>query len=521
MSDLPEKFQYDSCVSRGICSVSPRTTALVIVLVLYLKLTAKYLLRLSEKNIEDSEAKELVLNASASSSYEFSEKSFFCFVSKFKEILPRIIKNCSDLFEDDFFKHEKIGSSALFQETDNIIDAIKLGEKIIKSTVSAIPPAMRDLHQIVLVISRSLSINLLNLESFGVEFDGGFSALLTLLDSIDTDENSAGKIKESILKGAKTDNEVMAKLREAQEERYGKQGISEVSYTTTQGKAVLVVGSNIRELETILEALKGKNIDVYTHDDMMLAHTFPKFNEYNALKGQFGQGVENCLLDFATFPGPIILTGHSLHNIENLYRGRLFTTDINLPKGVVQIKNDDYSAVIESAYESKGFKNGRVCESVIIGYDFDTVLEKVKIKVAGGIKRIFALGSDVYSHEQKSYFEKLVKLADRNTLFISFSYKFELDNFIYVNTCFDKYGMIKILNEVRRFGIPVTVFFPECGRSTLSEMIYLSKCEEFKIYVGKCIPIILNPSLIQTLDWVFGIKSMTTARQDWEDITSS
>ena len=126
-----------------------------------------------------------------------------------------------------------------------------------------------------------MSINLLNLESFGAEFDGGFSALLTLLDSIDTDENSAGKIKESILKGAKTDNEVMAKLREAQEERYGKQGISEVSYTTTQGKAVLVVGSNIRELETILEALKGKNIDVYTHDDMMLAHTFPKFNEYN------------------------------------------------------------------------------------------------------------------------------------------------------------------------------------------------------------------------------------------------
>jgi hydroxylamine reductase (hybrid-cluster protein) len=60
---------------------------------------------------------------------------------------------------------------------------------------------------------------------------------------------------------------------------------------------------------------------------MMLAHTFPKFSEYKRLKGQYGQGLENCLLDFATFPGPIILTAHSLHNIENFYRGRLFTTD--------------------------------------------------------------------------------------------------------------------------------------------------------------------------------------------------
>ena len=31
----------------------------------------------------------------------------------------------------------------------------------------------------------------------------------------------------------------------------------------------------------------NEDIDVYTHDDMMLAHTFPKFSEYKRLKGQF------------------------------------------------------------------------------------------------------------------------------------------------------------------------------------------------------------------------------------------
>ena len=128
-------------------------------------------------------------------------------------------------------------------------------------------------------------------------------------------------LKEDIFLSAKVDKLLMKSLREAQEERYGKQSSAEVSYSTMPAKAVLVVGSNLRELETVLEALKNTEIDVYTHDDMMLAHTFPKFSEYQNLKGQFGHGMENCLLDFATFPGPIILTKHSLHNIENFYRG--------------------------------------------------------------------------------------------------------------------------------------------------------------------------------------------------------
>ena len=55
-------------------------------------------------------------------------------------------------------------------------------------------------------------------------------------------------------------------VRLAQEERYGKMQEAEVSFSTVPSKAVLVVGSNIRELETILEALKNTEIDVYTHD---------------------------------------------------------------------------------------------------------------------------------------------------------------------------------------------------------------------------------------------------------------
>ena len=44
-----EDFQYDSCVTRGICSMSPKNSALQTVIVLYLRICAKYLIKIIEK----------------------------------------------------------------------------------------------------------------------------------------------------------------------------------------------------------------------------------------------------------------------------------------------------------------------------------------------------------------------------------------------------------------------------------------------------------------------------------------
>ena len=312
----------------------------------------------------------------------------------------------------------------------------------------------------------------------------------------------------------------MSLIRKAQEERYGKQTSKEVSYTTVPNKAVLVVGSSIKELETILEALSESDIDIYTHDDMMLAHTFPKFSKYPHLKGQFGFGFENCLLDFATFPGPIILTKNSLHNVENFYRGRLFTTDYTTtPKGIIKIENNDYTKLIKSIETSKGFKTGKQCESISIGFNFDDILQKIQEKISTTVfKRIFIIGLESFSLEQKSYFEKLIKLCPKDVLIISFSYNFERDNLIHINSCFDNYSWLRIIESISDYKIPMTVFIPKCDKNTISQIIYLSQKGRVNIYLGKCIPILLNPSIMSTLQTIYSIKIITTFKKDLEEI---
>jgi len=516
--DSFEDFQYDSCVSRGICSINPRTSALQTVLVLYLRLFAKYAIEIKSDEIS-SETRAFILNTISKTIYnpEFNDTTFQRAVEIFKIELPRIIASYHKLHPQDSMEEEKKKADELFYETEDIIRAIQYGEKRFRQGQQELATQIRDLYNIMLVIIKSLSINLLDLETFGKTGEKGFETILNILSRINLEEKDVEILKKEIYNAARVDNELMKHLRNAQEERYGIQTFAKVSYSTTPAKAVLVVGSNIRELETILESLKETEIDIYTHDDMMLAHTFPKFSEYKQLKGQFGQGVENCLLDFATFPGPIILTKNSLHNIENLYRGRLFTTDSVSPRGVINIRENDFSEVIEAAYQSKGFKTGKHCETVEIGYDFNEKIDYIK-EILPKFNRIFMIALDGFSLEQKAYFEKLIKLAPKETLIISFSYEQERENLIHINTCFDSYSLLKIFDKIKDSDLPITVFVPKCDKNSVSQMIYLSEHKNTNVFVGKCTPIILNPSLMNTLQELFLIKGISSAKNDLAQI---
>ena len=56
-----EEYQYNSCVSRGICSINPRVSSLQTVIVLYLRMFAKFAGNLDVENDD----KHFILNTIA------------------------------------------------------------------------------------------------------------------------------------------------------------------------------------------------------------------------------------------------------------------------------------------------------------------------------------------------------------------------------------------------------------------------------------------------------------------------
>ena len=162
-----------------------------------------------------------------------------------------------------------------------------------------------------------------------------------------------------------------------------------------------------------MEAVEGTEIDVYTNGNLLIAHSFPSFQKYSCLKGHFGNGVFNSILDFATFPGAILLTKNEAQNIEYLYRGRLFTTDEIVPKGVIKIENNDFSPLIESALQAKGFAKGQKREAETVGYsveELDKIIDKISNNLSG---RLYIVGLSNMSSMQKTYFKQFYKLIDK------------------------------------------------------------------------------------------------------------
>ena len=515
-----ENYQYDSCISQGICSVNPRTSSLQEVLVLYLQLTAFYALKLCEIGKDDKSARNIIMNTISImvSNFEFSEKDFKSLVGGFQKVLPKLIQDFKSITDKTEDVPENLKVILNLDKNTNIITFLQIGEKEFLKTIQKIPATIIDLYRILFVLAKSICANVLDLESFDVNADKGYLTILHLLNSITSNSYNEKELKELIFEVAMVDSNLMKLLQETQEKRYGKRIRTEVSYTTKPGKAILVVGSNIRELEDVLEAVKGKDIDIYTHDEMILANTFPKFKEYSNLKGQYGQGVENCLLDFATFPGPIILTRHSLYNVEHLYRGLLYTTDFASSKGVIPIINKDFSDVIKSAECAKGFKTGKECESITIGVEYQKILTDVE-KNINKFSRLFVIGLGAYTLEQKVYFEKLFAQVPEDILVLSLSFCIQRENIKCLNACFDTYSITQIVQSLNdKVSVPIDVFFPKCDRHTISQMIYLIKNTKANVYIGKCTPIMLNPNMMITLQKVFGIQTLSSVKKDLDNI---
>ena len=521
-NEFNSAYQYDRCVSRGICSINPTTASLLEIIILYLRYTSFYGLKLEALGISDKRIHNLILNTISilSSNYEISTNDFTRINSAFQEELPRIIKEYENLCEEKGHEPEKLKTNILLKESINLTDYIRLGEKEFNKRIKEVPEDIRNLYRILFVLVKSMCINILTFESYGEKADKEIIKIMRAIGILNNPKNIKDEIKNFIYKLAVSDCNLMKKLVIVREKMYGIPQEEKVSFSTVKGKAMLVVGSNIRELEQILDRTKDTDIDVYTHDNMILAHTYPKFKEYKNLKGQFGQGLENCLLDFSTFPGPVILTRHSLFNVENLYRGRLFSTDLAYSKGVIQIKDNDFSEVIKSAKDSKGFKTGKKCPFEKIGFSYDKVFQNIKSKFENKkYSQVFIIGIQGYTNEDKEYFKNMLKHIPDDVLVVSMSCCKSENNIICLNTNYDIYTVYRITKDIKNLSnAKITLFFPYCNRHSLSIMLFLSRLKNIDIYFGVWNQTIINPNIAEGLKTDFCMNYMTTPKNDLSKI---
>lgn len=516
--------EYNECNARGVCSIAPKISSLQEVLIIFLRQLAFYALMLDKFGEDISQISDNIVESLSTliSTTDYTDEQLLGLVGKQYALLIKTKRQYLNICKQKKISCEELKFGLNVTPQDTLASIIRQGEKIFLDKYKKMSVQQKNMYEILLSVLKSVSSNIIQLKENKDKDNNAVMTVLKGLDLLNHNKVTIIKIKSTIKELVKTDERLLSEINKAQINLYGNIIESAVPHSTNAGKAILVSGGCLDDLHSLLEASKDEEIDIYTHSNLLIAHAFEEFSKYPNLKGHYGSCNEKCILDFATFPGSILLTKNSSQNIEYLYRGRLFSTEKFKPKGVVQILNCDFSEVIKSAKESKGFAKGQERKNEIVGFSeeklksqLDEILDKFKNKE---IERLVIVGISNYSQQQESYFKSLYNNLPDKTYVISFSYVFDFPEILHINVVNNLpmlYSVLRYLFDKIPINLPkITFFLTKCDAASISKIIALKENGAKNIFLSHCPPNVINPSVLTTLESTYGIKTTTTPDND-------
>lgn len=530
MSDFIDKhkIECDECSIKGICSLSPIAAAMKSVIFAFLQELAFYILKIRAFGGRNEQIKNNFIETFSIliSNSEYTQENLNGIINTIFVTLVQVKELYQELCKQNNTGIRYYKSQIKLHKDFTVTDIIKQGHKYSDKFKQSFNQDQQTGFDVILIILKSICLYMIELQNLDVDIDNYYLELLSAIDTHSFEGITHEQIIEYMIKYAKFDCELMNMLSTARQERYGKFTKTDVLISPKAGKAILVAGTDMREMEKLLEATKDKGIDVYTHGQMITAHTLPKLKAYSHLVGHYGKGLETYMTDFSSFPGAVFLTKLSLFKIESLYRGGIFTTDKIVSSGISRLKDYDFEPLIKSALSAEGFEESSPTEFIKFGVAEDELDEKMNYLIEKiknhKVKNIFTIGVSNNSPVQKEYFERFLKLLNDDCFALSLSYKNGSTNIFSANADYSFPLLYKVLDKLlplkEAFGLKINCFYTRCEPHTLPSLISLRNTNVNKIYFGSCSPNLFNPALIDYVAKEFDISGYTTAESDFKSM---
>ena len=168
---------------------------------------------------------------------------------------------------------------------------------------------------------------------------------------------------------------VMSILDAGETTKYGHPTPTQVNVKATEGKCILISGHDLKDLYNLLEQTEGTGVNVYTHGEMLPAHGYPELRKFKHLIGNYGSGWQNQQVEFARFPGPIVMTSNCIIDpTVGAYDDRIWTRSIVGWPGVNHLEGEDFSPVIAQAQQMAGFPYSEIPHLITVGFGRQTLL---------------------------------------------------------------------------------------------------------------------------------------------------
>lgn len=215
---------------------------------------------------------------------------------------------------------------------------------------------LRSLKQIALYGVRGLAAYTDHAAILGQQDDTVYAFIHEALATLTRKDLGLDDLVGAALKCGEVNLKAMELLDAGNTSTYGHPTPTEVPLGAKAGKAILITGHDLRDLELLLKQTEGKNINIYTHGEMLPCHGYPELKKYEHFYGHYGTAWQNQQKEFAEFPGAILFTTNCIQKPKESYQENVFTTGLVGWPGLVHIGDEkDFTPVIERALSLPGF----------------------------------------------------------------------------------------------------------------------------------------------------------------------
>lgn len=352
-----------------------------------------------------------------------------------------------------------------------------------------------------------------------------------------TQPANMGELLDNAMAIGKMNFSVMAILDKGETDAYGHPQPTSVNVRPLAGKAILISGHDLKDLQMLLEQTAGTGINIYTHGEMLPAHGYPELKKYPHLAGNYGSGWQNQQVEFAKFPGPVVMTSNCIidPNVGN-YGDRIWTRSIVGWPGVQHLEGEDFAPVIAQALQLPGFRYSEIEQEITVGFGRQTLLGAadtvIDLVAAKKLRHIFLIGGCDGSRSERSYFTDLAVSVPKDCLIMTLAcgkYRFNkldfgtiegLPRLLDVGQCNDAYSAIILaVNLAEKLGcgvneLPLSLVLSWFEQKAIVILLTLLSLGVRNIATGPTAPAFLTDNLLAVLNEKFGLRAITSVEQD-------
>jgi hydroxylamine reductase len=401
---------------------------------------------------------------------------------------------------------------------------------------------LRSLKQITVYGLRGLAAYADHAAILGQEDDSIYAYIHETLAELTNSGQGLEQLVGLVLKCGEVNLKAMELLDAGNTGTYGHPTPTEVPLGAKAGKAILVTGHDLRDLELLLKQTEGKGINIYTHGEMLPCHAYPELKKYSHFYGHYGTAWQNQAKEFPDFPGAILFTTNCIQKPADSYKNNVFTTGLVGWPDLVHIGDDkNFTPVIERALALPGFAADTEKGSVLVGFGRNTVLgvadkviEAVKSKA---IRHFFLVGGCDGAKPGRNYYTEFVEKVPEDCMILTLACgKFRffdkklgdiggIPRLLDVGQCNDAYSAIQI-------AVALAGAF-ECGVNDLPLSMILSWYEQKAVVIlltlfslgikdirlGPSLPAFISPNVLNVLVQNFDCKPIAeTPEEDLKTI---